>query len=337
MKNKNYNIEVVRTLSFIFVILIHVSNYFCRGIAEISKGEYFFALVLNTVARVSVPCFFMMSGALLLPESPDLKKSGIRLLRILGVLAFWSVVYYLFNRYYMGTPYNLRDFFFEPTEAHLWYLYAIIPIYLVLPFFQIMCRGMDGRMNRAFLLMGVLAVFCMYFASLIQEEAYYDVPIIGDKAYAFYFFLGYFIRKYKKKGPFTKGALALIFAGSTVGSVVITLWMDSRIGDHYERFLEYGSPLIVIASGAFFMFFLKLGDGNIQLKERTRNTIDTWCSCSFGIYLIHILFLDVYKKQFDAGDISGWLGIPILTAGIVCLAFACTYVLRNIPFGKYVT
>ena len=30
MKEKNYNLELVRMVSFILVIAIHVSNYFCR-------------------------------------------------------------------------------------------------------------------------------------------------------------------------------------------------------------------------------------------------------------------------------------------------------------------
>ena len=73
--------ELIRTLSFVFVIVIHVTNYYCRGYAEISRGEYWFALILDAMARVSVPCFFMMSGALLLGEKPNLDKNVRRLFR----------------------------------------------------------------------------------------------------------------------------------------------------------------------------------------------------------------------------------------------------------------
>ena len=66
MKEKNYNLELIRLISFILVIVIHVTNYFCRAYGEITQGEYIFSLALDTAARVSVPCFFMISGALLL-------------------------------------------------------------------------------------------------------------------------------------------------------------------------------------------------------------------------------------------------------------------------------
>ena len=40
MKEKNYNLELVRMISFILVIAIHVSNYFCRAYGKIPQGEY---------------------------------------------------------------------------------------------------------------------------------------------------------------------------------------------------------------------------------------------------------------------------------------------------------
>ena len=62
-------------ISCIFVIVIHVTNYFCRAYGEITQSEYLFALLLDTLARVSVPCFFMISGALLLGREEPLKKT----------------------------------------------------------------------------------------------------------------------------------------------------------------------------------------------------------------------------------------------------------------------
>ena len=158
MKEKNYNLELVRMISFILVIVIHVTNYFCRAYGRIPQGEYLFSLALDTAARVSVPCFFMISGALLLGREEPLKKHGKRLLRFVCALAVWSAVYYFWNIYYMGSEYDLREILYEPAEAHLWYLYAMIPIYLVLPFFQVMCRHMDLKLEKAFLIVTTEAV-----------------------------------------------------------------------------------------------------------------------------------------------------------------------------------
>ena len=80
-------------ISCIFVIVIHVTNYFCRAYGEITQSEYLFALLLDTLARVSVPCFFMISGALLLGREEPLKKHRERLLRFLIALVVLSLIH----------------------------------------------------------------------------------------------------------------------------------------------------------------------------------------------------------------------------------------------------
>lgn len=127
MREKNYNIELIRTISFILVIVIHVTNYFCRAFGKINMGEYGFALILDTFARVSVPCFFMISGAMLLGRTESAAKNWNRLIRFLPPLLFWSVVYYMFNIYYMGSDFELSEILAVPAEPHLWYLYCELP------------------------------------------------------------------------------------------------------------------------------------------------------------------------------------------------------------------
>ena len=55
--------------------------------------------------------------------------------------------------------------------------------------------------------------------------------------------------------------------------------------------------------------------------------ISLFCGCSFGIYLIHILFLDNYKKYMEAADLTAWAAVPVLTAGITLVSFVCVAVI----------
>ena len=45
MKGKNYNLELIRMVSFVLVIAIHVTNYFCRAYGKIPQGEYLLSSV----------------------------------------------------------------------------------------------------------------------------------------------------------------------------------------------------------------------------------------------------------------------------------------------------
>ena len=92
---------------------------------------------------------------MLLGRTESAAKNWNRLIRFLPPLLFWSVVYYLFNIYYMGSDFELSEILAVPAEPHLWYLYAMIPIYLVLPFFQAMFRGMNDK----------LFYFCLLYTS----------------------------------------------------------------------------------------------------------------------------------------------------------------------------
>ena len=120
-------------------------------------------------------------------------------------------------------------------------------------------------------------------------------------------------------------------------NIILTVLITYRKGEHYERLLEYGCPLVIISGVSFFVLFMQLGEGHIRLKENTRKWIDRWCACSFGIYLIHIIFLDNYKKFMDPEELSAWIAVPALTFVILIVSFVCIYFIRKLPFGKFIS
>ena len=337
MKEKNYNLELIRMLSFILVIAIHVSNYFCRAYGEITQGEYLYSLAIDTAARLSVPCFFMISGALLLGRDEPLHKHIGRLLRFLTVLVVWSAVYYLWNTFYMGTSYDLKEILFVPAEAHLWYLYAMIPIYLALPFLQVMCRNMNLNLEKAFLIVTTVAVLLNYGLWLFGAELYYDLPLVGDRIYAYYVFVGYYVYKYRRHIRFSQRSALLVCLFSLAAAFGTTWGVTGMYGDHYEGALTYACPFVALASAMFFLFMLRLGNCNIRPGESARKITDLFCGCSFGIYLIHSLFLDNYKKYMEPYDVSAWIAVPGLIAAIALVSFGCVWVMRRTKIGRKIT
>ena len=336
MKEKDYNLEIIRVISFLSVIIIHVANYYCRAFGQISQSEYGFSLLLNTLARISVPCFFMISGALLLGRNEPLKKHFKRWKRFVTALVIWSIIYYLWAIFYLKESYNLLEIFYRPVTEHLWYLYAIIPIYLVLPFLQVMCNHMTPKIEQAFLIIITIAVICNYILSLNDASAYYDLPLIGDRVYTYYFLIGYYLYKYKKQIPITQNKAIIIYGLSMIATIVWTITMTYSSNVHYEQSLEYGNPLIILSSVAFFLLMIrsKLKD---KISDKIKNLINVLGSCSFGIYLIHILFLDIYKNHLAPSDLSAWMIVPGLTIGIATISFISIWLLRHLPFGKKIT
>ena len=105
-------------------------------------------------------------------------------------------------------------------------------------------------------------------------------------------------------------------------------------GDHYERLLEYGCPFVVISGVAFFMMLYKVHGGQIEFPRGMKKWMDRLGGCSFGIYLIHILFLDIFKKYVDPGDLSAYLVIPVLSVGLGLISYLCVYGLNKTPLRR---
>lgn len=337
MREKNYNIEILRVIAFVMVIVIHVSNYFCRAYGSISSGEYAYSLIINSLARVSVPCFFMMSGALLLGRCETMQKSLKRALRFLFVLLVWTAIYYLYNTFYTKQGCDLRMLLDKPAEAHLWYLYVMIPVYFVLPFLQVLCQGLGEKLERAFVILGGIWLFIVHVMPYFKLDLYYDLPILGDRSYIYYLFLGYFLSKYVDKIKLKNAHLLFIYFGSSLLNAVLTALVTVTTKDHFERVLEYGNPIIIVSAVSFFALIMRLGNGKVSFSEKSKTWIDLCSVCSFGIYLIHIMFLDWYKIHFKADAYSAYAVIPLLVVLITFLSFASVYVIRKLPFGKKIT
>ena len=237
----------------------------------------------------------------------------------------------------MKSEYDLRQILYVAAEAHLWYLYAMIPMYLVMPFFQVMCRHMNLKQEKAFLIVATGAVLFNYLLWMMQGEAYYDLPIIGDRIYAYYIFIGYYLFKYRRHIRLSQRSAALLCGAGLILTFAVTLGVTAATGKHYEDALTYACPLVAVASAAFFLFVIRMGNTKLVPGKRAKRIIDMFCGCSFGIYLIHILFLDNYKKYMAPTDLSAWIAVPALTVGIGAVSFLCVMILRKFRIGRKIT
>ena len=334
MREKNYNLEIIRMISCIMVITIHAANYFSRAFGSISSGEYIYAICFNVVARVSVPCFFMISGALILGRSYTMKKSLLSAKKFFIILAFWSVAYGLFNIFYTGQGCQWSELLGEPAKNHLWYLYVMIPIYIVVPFLQAMCKGMDEKLEHGLAILGFVWLVIVFTTSALKQEFYYDLPILGDKCYVYYFYMGYYINKYMDRIKIKSSHLIGAFVGGSLVSICLTCMNSFDRGYHYTSFMQYGSPFIMISSLAFFTLIATAKGGNIPVGKKLKSKIDLVCQCSLGIYLIHVMFINFYTVNFKAAELSAYPMIPILIVYVFVASLASIWVIRKIPFGK---
>ena len=143
---KDEKLEYLRVISCFLVILGHISNWYMREFPELPMNSYICALLFNGICRVSVPLFFMISGALILEQPTDYKKNTKRTLSILSKTVMWIAVFMIWDFLYLGDKYDLKMIFTSPIRVHFWFLYVMFGIYLTIPLWQKLVSGESKKL-----------------------------------------------------------------------------------------------------------------------------------------------------------------------------------------------
>lgn len=133
---RNMTLEIVKLFAAYMVVFIHITFAGDLGV------------VMDALARFAVPLFFLVSGYFSYNISPE--KIIKRIKYIFSLLIFTSILYTLFNiavRIYYGSfadvviyfaeyfkPQNLCNLFIfnvPISSGHIWYLLAVIYIYII--------------------------------------------------------------------------------------------------------------------------------------------------------------------------------------------------------------
>ena len=97
-KNKIYYLDVLRTIACLAVVMIHTSATYVSK--NFGSCNFWVANILDSLSRIGVPFFIMISGAIMLDERYicTLKKVKSHIIRMVLFFVFWSFVYCLIFR-----------------------------------------------------------------------------------------------------------------------------------------------------------------------------------------------------------------------------------------------
>ncbi|MDF2476856.1 MAG: acyltransferase [Sphingobacterium sp.] len=326
-------ISVLRIIAIFLVILIHSSSGYLNS-NDFDAFDWNYANWINSFSRFAVPLFVIISGALLLQKDED---TGIfykkRLLKIIPPFAFWTVVYlvYYFIRYidfeYIGFPQVINIVLIRlksGSNAHLWYLYMLIGLYLAIPFLRKMIRNCSKKEIEIFLF--------LWFTSLFFNNKWFNVYLPNFDLTFFYGYIGYlvlghYLSNYQLTWP--RWSSLLFFMCSCLITGWGTYYLSLEKGEFDPTLYNYLSPNIALSAGCLFVFIQCL-----KFPERMSAFWEFIDIHSFGIYLCHILLLNYIHPLIPFATL--WK-IPIAAILTLVISALLTYCLRKIPWGKYVS
>lgn len=338
-------IDLVRAVAVFQVVLIHLSFPIFYKDDALPSTYWVAANFYDSFSRMGVPLFFMVSGYLLLRKhEPSTVFFRKRLLKVGLPTLFWTV-FYLFwsvDAYRNGTMAPLRvalsmlkTIYLGDVEIHLWFLYILIGIYLVVPLLRLLVSAASRKELLYFTLLWFIASPLLELAKrLTGLSSALVIPLVGG--YIGYFLLGYILADVPldRKGR--------IFAALGIGvSILITFFgtgILSQQGDSIDTFLySYFSLPTVLASICGYLLLKDLG----QNLGRFKTTLRVLSASSFGIYLIHILIIDLLRKGAFGFRLYSWMASPVYMIPVTALAvylasFMIVFMLRNIPIIKMI-
>ena len=326
-KTREYAFDILRVISMIMVIIIHIANVYCRSFGMISTKSYLISLIFNTICRVSVPIFFMISGTLLLDRSFNKEKYFKRVIKYAILIVVWDIIYLVWEYLFLGVTYDkLYMLIIDPYRAHLWFLYTILVLYAVQPLLKLI---MDKSNNVVKIILLTLWII-LSLASMINP---YVAKFFTIFSYIGYFIIGKYLYDFIKKIDLRKYNVSFILIMIICFS--ISIWMNYslsiRLNQFYNLFFAYRTPFIMISSFALYTLIIS----NYR-KDSLNKFVTGLSDLSLGVYLIHGIFLDVTVKVFIYSSINSLIGIPIFTIIIFVLSIISTFIIKKIKYLNYI-
>lgn len=327
----------LRAVSCIAIVLLH-TFYAASAYAAPGSTAHLAAISVRNLMMWAVPCFVMVSGALLLDQARVITYRKIfqkYILRILLALVLFSVGFQVFDDITGNSGLHLTTLLHGLQNAvtgqswkHMWYLYLIIALYLLLPFYRKIAAGLTKK--DSYYLLGVYFVFLSLIPmlqTLTQKSTAFYLCVYS--IYPFYFFLGdaFFQKRIFQK----RWILALLAVGGTAAMLLLTMLCEKKqTASLSELLTSYAFPPIALQSAGIFGLMAVKADRTPKWLSWILRQID---QCSFGVYLLHMLFLKLVLVVWKWNPYShgGFLVILALAIAVFLCSFGCIWLLKRIP------
>lgn len=340
--NHIYWIDLIRVVAVFQIILVHLS-YVIFFKEDVLSANWRAANFYDSFSRMGVPLFFMVSGFLLLGKNEPIADFFRKRFVKVGVpTLFWSVAYLLWSvKAYTDGSMNplrvalsmLKVMYLGDIEIHLWFLYILIGIYLVVPILRVYVSAASRRDLTYFAVLWFLATPLLELAQrVIGLPTALVIPVVTG--YVGYFVIGYFLAdvKLNNRGKVLSAlgciiAIAVTYFGTNILSV--------HAGAIDAYLYSYFSLPTVLASICGFLLLKDLGSNPGKFAKIIRTVSAT----SFGIYLIHIFVIELLRKGDLGFRLYSWMApsiymIPLTALAVFVLSFAIIFVMRKIPVLK---
>lgn len=322
-------LDNLRGFSCALVILLHTSAGYLYQFGKISNSSWLFGNVVDSFTRISVPLFFALSGYFFFEHSPK-PKNFVKLIANIVLYSLLSFAYLLFIEHSNPSQMNF-NFFAEQAFYHLWFFYALVPIYV----FATLVRARLPSLKTS--LMAGTALFLFFNPQVDALLKPFGLgitspfSIIGSTPfYLAYAILGASIGRAppvddkRRESTILLALVALLSSWAVISAM--TYYETIVAGELTMSQYSYNSLPVFVGTIATIILFK-----HIELPTFVSKALGFLSAYSLPLYGIHALVLDYFRniRNFNYPLID----IPITFVIVLLISLALAQIIRCLDFG----
>ena len=331
MKKRIVWVDVLRLIGIIMVLTIHVVGNTINTFGLTGNAAIVYK-ILSSISAAAIGLFVMISGMMFLGKNityKDMFKKYIPKI-LIGIVVI-GFIYSMMELVFTNKTFELSyiyDSFIKiinmNTWAHMWYLYLVLALYLLTPVVKKLTDKLDKDKYKITLVIAALIGFTLSLLLNIH-------PVLNSFYilywYVFYYIYGYFLYKFE--------IYSIYKIISYIGAIACIVYIiDVVLRTNALEAVNYISiPVFFIASS----LILLLKDRNFKDNKITKQITNIGL-CSYGIYVIHQVFINIIYKVLKLDIIVSYpILLPVYMLVIFILSYGVIYTLRtNKLISKYV-
>ena len=338
MTNRILYLSRLKALACIAVVILHA--FYAADAFASNAAAHSAMLSFRNAMMWAVPCFVMASGALLLEKNRMLSRKklfGKYIPRMVFALIIFSVIFSLFDTFanHRSAGETLSDIFSDiflgTGWAHMWYLYLMIALYLLLPFYKLISDNAGHELLKYLLLVYTVFLSVIPFIEILcgKKLPFY---ICIFSIYPLYLFLGHVLHTGIIRLPKNASGIMFLICIGIVAMLTVYSCNSAEKGGKVTSMLGvYSFPVYIAASIGAFGYMRKTRNKPFPVLDTVAAELD---SCSFGIYLLHMavlkyIFAVAKFNPFEHGGTITVIGICILT---LVISYVITKLLKLVPY-----
>ena len=350
-------VDFIRVVACFMVILVHSSEHFYGGVDSPLAGPVSFLAnetdrlcvsLYDGFCRMSVPLFMIVSAYLLAPMKEGVSSWQFyrrRLLRVGPPMLLFLVLYSVLPLLWGGvdTATAMHDLSrvlinFPDGGGHLWFMYPLLSLYLFIPIISPWLR--QATKGEELFFIGLFAVStCLPYLNRWCGDVFGEC--FWNSFNLFHYFAGYlgylvlahYIRVHLDWSRARRVAVGVPCLVVGAAATILSFYVQGVPGQNIATpVLEVGWAFCTLnvlceTFGAFLLF-------SCIRRPRAPRCIEDISRMSFGMYLVHIFWLNLWAAVFQPV-----LPTPVAIPVMAVVTYLCSYVtvklLSYLPGAKY--